>query len=118
VQLELAQWVEEPGVWLPLGALTEGSRGLWSAYALEPSSGSDLETADLARLVPRPLEVLYQEGDRVFVRGPLAAGERLVAAGLHRVVPGQLVRALDAPEVERASRVASRHGISVGRLPR
>jgi len=118
VQLELAQWVEEPGVWLPLGALTEGSRGLWSAYALEPSSGSDLETADLARLVPRPLEVLYQEGDRVFVRGPLAAGERLVAAGLHRVVPGQLVRALDAPEVERARRVASRHGISVGRLPR
>jgi hypothetical protein len=58
------------------------------------------------RLAVRPLEVLYQDGDRVFVRGPLAAGETLVATGLHRVVPGQLVRVLGAGE----SQVAERSG--------
>jgi RND family efflux transporter MFP subunit len=111
VELELSQWVEEQGAWLPLSALTEGSRGLWSAYAVVPTADAgpaqDLEIGgDMAggRLAVRPLEVLYQDGDRVFVRGPLAAGETLVATGLHRVVPGQLVRVLGAG----ASQVAGR----------
>ena len=109
LELELGQWVDEPGVWLPLAALTEGARGLWSAYVVEP----DEQTEDLrgdggvvsatGYLATRPLEILYQEGDRVFVRGPLAAGERLVAAGLHRVVPGQLVRVLGAGDTQVAA---------------
>jgi len=42
---------------------------------------------------------LYQEGDRVFVQGPLASGERVVREGLPRVVRGQRVRMLpDDPE--------------------
>ena len=112
VELELSQWVEEPGAWLPLTALTEGSRGLWSAYAVEPVAGGvaaaqGRETGEGlggGRLAVRPLEVLYQDGDRVFVRGPLAAGETLVATGLHRVVPGQLVRVLGGGEAQVAKR--------------
>jgi RND family efflux transporter MFP subunit len=100
VELELSQWVAEPGAWLPLTALAEGSRGLWVAYAVEaeaiPNSAPGQEGD--GRLAVRPLEVRYQDGDRVFVRGPLAAGEILVASGLHRVVPGQRVRILDAGE--------------------
>jgi hypothetical protein len=90
VELALSEWIAEPGVWLPISALTQGSRGLWSAYALDATT----DDAASARLEVRPLEVIYQEGDRVFVRGALAAGEHLVAAGLHRVVPGQRVRPL------------------------
>ena len=113
--------MEEPGAWLPLTALTEGSRGLWSAYAVEAAPG-DARAAqgreiggDTAggRLAVQPLEVLYQDGDRVYVRGPLAAGEILVAAGLHRVVPGQLVRVLGAGEsqvAERADRTLDAEG--------
>jgi RND family efflux transporter MFP subunit len=112
VEVELSQWVEEPGAWLPLTALTEGGRGLWSAYAVEPAArgtgaAEGRETGEgLAggRLAVRPLEVLYQDGDRVFVRGALAAGETLVATGLHRVVPGQLVRVLGAGEAQVAER--------------
>ena len=112
VELELSQWVEEPGAWLPLTALTEGSRGLWSAYAVERAMEDAAavrareigQAAGGGRLAVRPLEVLYQEGDRVFVRGPLAAGETLVATGLHRVVPGQLVRVLAAAESQVAAR--------------
>jgi RND family efflux transporter MFP subunit len=106
VELELDQWVEEPGAWLPLTALTEGSRGLWTAYAVEPPPGGTgtaqgrggSQGPGGGRLAARPLEILHLDGDRAFVRGPLAAGEMLVATGLHRVVPGQLVRILGAEE--------------------
>lgn len=107
VELALAQWIEEPGVWLPLEVLTQGSRGLWSAYALE--SGSDAGAN--VRLAVRPLELIHQDGDRVFVRGTLAAGDRLVAAGVHRVVPGQLVRPLPEGEaLAAADRAAAETG--------
>jgi RND family efflux transporter MFP subunit len=107
VELALAQWIEEPGVWLPLEVLTQGSRGLWSAYALEsgPDAGANV------RLAVRPLELIHQDGDRVFVRGALAAGDRLVAAGVHRVVPGQLVRPLPEGEaLAAADRAAAETG--------
>ena len=95
VELEGSQWVEEPGFWLPLSALAAGPRGLWQAYATEPLTEPlpDGLVAD-HRIVPRPVEVRYQESDRVFVQGSLAPGDRVVSAGLHRVVAGQLVRVL------------------------
>jgi RND family efflux transporter MFP subunit len=95
VELELSDWVAQPGAWLPLSALAEGSRGLWNVYAAEPLSeaSSAAPRAD-HRIAPRPVEVLYQESDRVFVRGALQRGEQIVPIGLHRVVPGQRVRAL------------------------
>lgn len=85
-RFELERPVDEPGFWLPLTALTESSRGLWAVYAVK---GGDKETGTLER---RDLELLHQEADRVFVRGTLAEGERIVVGGLHRLVPGQAVR--------------------------
>jgi RND family efflux transporter MFP subunit len=94
VEIQLSQWIEEPGLWLPLSALTEGARGLWQAYVAEPlTAGIPGEPVADHRVAPRPLEVLYQEGDQVFVRGSLGSGDRVVRSGLHRVVPGQRVRA-------------------------
>ena len=40
----------------------------------------------------RPIEILYQESERVYVRGALQDGDRIVGTGLHRVVAGQGVR--------------------------
>lgn len=95
VELDGSQWVEEPGLWLPLSALAAGPRGLWQTYATEPLTEPvpDGLIAD-HRIAPRPVEVIYQENERVFVRGSLVAGDRVVSVGLHRVVPGQLVRVL------------------------
>jgi len=82
--------VREPGFWLPVAALTESRRGLWSVYALsEP--GAEPEPGVL-RVERRELQVLHAEGDRVFVRGTLRDGEAVVAGGVHRLVPGQRVR--------------------------
>jgi hypothetical protein len=88
--------VGEPGVWLPLSALTEGVRGLWQAYALAPLADARPGVVAGQRVTPLPVEVLHYDGDRAYVRGPFAHGTPVVAGGLHRVVPGQLVRALPA----------------------
>ncbi|MEM7588038.1 MAG: efflux RND transporter periplasmic adaptor subunit [Acidobacteriota bacterium] len=91
-ELVLSQPVAEAGFWLPSSALSEGVRGLWSCYVVE------LDEADGGfRVARRDVEVLHTETDRVFVRGTLQAGDQLVTAGVHRLVPGQRV------EVESAS---------------
>lgn len=88
-RLLLPRQLPAEGFWLPLAALAESHRGLWSAYALAPEPGGD---PTLARVERRPLEVLHTEGERAFVRGPLRDGEAIVASGVHRLVPGQQVR--------------------------
>lgn len=95
VELELTEWIPQPGLWLPLAALAEGSRGLWNVYVAESFTPASLTQLNADhRLAARPVEILYQDGDRVFVRGPLRSGDRIVATGLQRVVPGQPVRVL------------------------
>ncbi len=76
------------GYWLPITALTEGRRGLWSAYAVVVEDGE-------TRVERRELQLLHVDSDRAFVRGTLRDGERVVATGLHRLVPGQRVRAVE-----------------------
>jgi hypothetical protein len=89
--LEVTQTIPTEGVWLPTAALVRGERGLWSCYLLggtEPELGEDVY-----RVKQSFLEVLHTESDRVLVRGTLEPGDRAIAAGTHRIVPGQLVRA-------------------------
>lgn len=88
--LELPWEVEEPGFWLPLTALTESARGLWAAYVVRGAEG------DTAALERREFELLHQEADRVYLRGRMEAGDRIVLDGLHRLVPGQVVRIVDS----------------------
>ena len=85
-ELQLDERVEARGFWLPVTALSRGQHGLWSSYAL-------VEDGDAAFTVERrDVEVLYTDGGRALVRGALRDGERVIDAGLHRVVPGQRVR--------------------------
>lgn len=89
VTLELQDSVNESGGWLPIAALLEGSRGIWTVLRLAPE-GDDLRT------VSEAVEVLAVDGDRAFVRGTLVPGSRVVAGGLHRISPGVLVTTQDA----------------------
>ena len=88
---------KQRGFWLPISALSEGRRGLWSAFAVE----ADPEAPDRLRVEQRDLQVIHVETDRVFVDGTLHEGDRIVASGIHRIVPGQPVR-LAAPRAARS----------------
>lgn len=87
VALEVSVEQAERGAWLPIAALSESQRGLWSAFAVESAGGG-------AQVVRRAeLEVLHVETDRAFVRGTLEPGAAVVVSGAHRLTPGQAVSA-------------------------
>ena len=93
--LRFREDVASEGYWLPRAALTEGARGLWAVYVAVPEPGAG---AAEQRLERRPVELLHEAGDRVYLRGALAPGERVVEGGVHRLVPGQIVALVsDAP---------------------
>ncbi len=108
-RLEVNQNIATEGYWLPIAALSKGERGLWACYvAIEESDATvgagfvdRLTVSDrslskpartkIYRVQKQDLEVLYGEGDRVFVRGTLQPGDRVIVEGVQRVVVGQLV---------------------------
>lgn len=87
-RIEIDIRIEDDGFWLPVAALIGGRRGLWNAMALEPAA----ESEGLYRASRREVQVLFSETERVYVRGAMSDGDLVVASGLHRVVPGQIVR--------------------------
>ncbi len=92
VRLPLSLDIAQPGFWLPTSALAEGDRGLWSLYLAEADDSAPAGLAASHRISRRGVELVHQESGRVFVRGRLRDGEKVVSSGLHRVVPGQWVR--------------------------
>ncbi|MEL7058847.1 MAG: efflux RND transporter periplasmic adaptor subunit [Acidobacteriota bacterium] len=76
---------------LPLGALTEGRRGLWAVAVVRGEIG------DVAAVERRQVEVVHATAEAAWVRGPFAEGDRVVAAGVHRLVPGLDVEIGPAP---------------------
>lgn len=86
----LSETVAEAGAWIPVTALREGTRGLWTVLTVRPG-----DQPDEGIVAFEAVEVLYSDQDRAFVRGTFQEGARIVAAGPHRVTPGQRVRLED-----------------------
>lgn len=75
--------VEMAGTWVPVDALQEGSRGVWT-----------LLVVDEGVVRKASVELLHAEATRAYVRGSFEAGAQMIDAGAHRVVPGQKVDVL------------------------
>ena len=90
-RLSVQQSLPAEGVWLPVSALTEGERGLWSVYLARPDNNSTW------RAEPGLVDIIHQTGERVYVRGALSQGDRLILNGLQRLTPGQEVTPQAAP---------------------
>ncbi len=103
VQLIMEDRIETQGVWLPVSALTEGDRGVWTAFALQPLEAESASGATHS-VEAVPLHWLAARGDRLYMSGPLSDGTLLVREGLQRIVPGQQVRVSHPQEVAHASR--------------
>jgi RND family efflux transporter MFP subunit len=83
--LQIAETVDTAGGWLPISALLEAPRGLWDVLTITP------DAAGKQREQRESVEILYTRGNQVFVRGTLANGVAVVASGLQRISPGDLV---------------------------
>ena len=101
-RLVLEETIPAPGLWLPATALAEGSRGLWTAYVAKELAGAPAGASGATHVLEaRAVDVLHEDGDRVYVRGAIEAGERIVTGGLQRLVPNQEVRVADEVAVAR-----------------
>ena len=87
--LTLDHKIEASGFWVPTGALAESRRGLWSLYAIEKDDSGNYRTSR------REVQVLYTGHDRVFVRGTVRHGEKIIKRAAYRIVPHQLVSISD-----------------------
>ena len=83
--LQIAETVDSVGGWLPISALLEAPRGLWDVLTITPDANGK------QRAQRESVEILYTRGNEVFVRGTLANDVAVVASGLQRISPGDLV---------------------------
>lgn len=84
VRINLLRDVEERGLWLPVSALAEGERGLWSVYVVRTLD-------DHERAQKSVVEIVHSEGDQAYVRGGIRDGDLVILDGLQRITPGQPV---------------------------
>lgn len=76
--------VPERGAWVPLTALKEGRRGLWTVLVAD-------RTNEGATVRAEAVEVLQTEDERAFVRGTFRGGDAIITHGTDRVVAGQRI---------------------------
>lgn len=88
ITLELAQAVYMEGGWLPISALMEGQRGVWTVLQIVGDPGEQ-------RAIREAVEVLEIQGDMAYVIGTITHGSLIVAHGTHRVTPGVSVSVVD-----------------------
>jgi len=82
--LILDREIEERGAWVPLVALKESGRGLWSLLTVIEQDGKPVVRRQAA-------EVLHVEGAHAYVRGTFEPGASVISNGTNRIVPGQRV---------------------------
>lgn len=70
------------GFWVPIASVTEGMRGSWVVYGLEGKSA-------LRTLTQSAVEILHVDDNSFYVKADITGD--IVASGMHKVVPGQLV---------------------------
>jgi RND family efflux transporter MFP subunit len=88
-ELQLAVEIFETGYWIPLTAIAESQRGLWSVLVVVDSLAP--VTGGSVTVETRLVEIIHHGKDAVFVRGTLRDGDLVVNNGVGRIVPGQSV---------------------------
>lgn len=91
-RLSLERREQGEGFWLPTTALVAAEGGLWSVYVLEAAAGGSSAPSQGQQVGRRLVDIVHSEGERSLVRGTLRPGERVIATGTQRVVPGVWVQ--------------------------
>lgn len=77
--------VDGDGAWVPLAALSEGVRGLWTVFVVDEIDGDMVVRREA-------VELLHSADGSAFVTGMLPSSTQVVATGTHRLADGQAVR--------------------------
>lgn len=85
-KVNIKQRVEQAGFWLPLSALTDGIRGQWNVYQVTTT------TNDLLTISATTVEVKYTTLDAAYITGLPLVTHEVIASGVHRFVPRQIVK--------------------------
>ena len=91
VELVTERSVNADGAWLPISALSEGEKGLWSVLTV-------IKYNALQTIAREAVEILHVEDGRAYVRGNLTRDSRIVINGTNRIIPGQKVALAIQPE--------------------
>ena len=91
INLLLSEVVNLRGGWLPLTALQEGKRGIWTVMRVE-----ELEDNNELQAVREAVQVLEIKGEFAYVQGTLKNNSRVIASGLHRLAPGSKIQAQES----------------------
>ena len=87
----ISQQVDVKGFWVPSSAITEGIRGLWTIYLLEDSGELTDDDKPIYKIKLANVLVLHQAGEQFYISGLADKTYRIIASGLHKYVPEQLV---------------------------
>lgn len=68
-------------MWLPVSALSEGRKGLWTVFTVVDRDGHDVIACEA-------VEILHVEGEKVFARGTIESGAHIVQNGSNRIISG------------------------------
>ena len=85
-KIKIKQRVNQAGFWLPLAALTDGIRGQWNIFQVDDAKNK------LFTITATTVEVKYSTLDAVYIAGLPLKKHHIIVAGVHRYVPGQIVK--------------------------
>ncbi len=94
-RLSLKKTVNERGFWVPLTALREGKRGLWSIYIAShiPNKVNHASNLEATHFIERRTVIVEHINESsAYVSGAVDSEEQMIIEGAHKLVPGQLVR--------------------------
>ncbi|MEM9573660.1 MAG: efflux RND transporter periplasmic adaptor subunit [Pseudomonadota bacterium] len=76
--------IVENGSWVPLTAIEDGVRGLWTIKTIKQGEPTTVAL--------EAVEIVHADSQRAFVRGTFSSDTQYIDTGVHRVVGGQAVR--------------------------
>lgn len=88
VELAGRRRIPADGYWVPTESLVRAERGLWAVYVIHEEAGRHTVHRNA-------VDVLYTEATRSFIRASLDETDLIIAEGVHRVTPGQVVEPLE-----------------------
>ena len=82
------------GTWIPNESLLSDIRGLWSVYSLTPTSTNHY------KIKKRTIDIIYTDDEKSYITGAIKSADLLLLAGVHKVVPNQIVKLAHVAEAE------------------